>query len=223
MEEIKLGGEPINRCDIFVFDDIVQVRIWMTVDECFDAFQRGGASYERKVLMSLRNKLFSSSSLNIEMFHDQTSFKEFCSRYSDIKDGWFNSTFIVLTGSNKHEIISEIKNQFNAKFNNQTTTNMNEEIEKIINYSDYYSAGTMEYGVDGPEVDDDKLYISIYHYLEYLGKNPRNFDTFGLGNYLTGRSSKYKSCKYESQPFSINKFDLDILKREEGQFNKFEK
>ena len=41
MEKINLGGDPINRCDIFRFEDVVQIKIWMTEDEYFNAFQNG--------------------------------------------------------------------------------------------------------------------------------------------------------------------------------------
>lgn len=223
MEKINLGGEPINRCDIFRFEDVVQVKIWMTEDEYFNAFQNGGPSYERKVLMNLRDKLFSSSSLEVVMFHDQDDFKEFKSKYPQIEDGWFNSTFIISYNKDEDKIINDIKDQFNAKFNNKPQNKMTEEFSKIMNFSNYYSAGSMEYGVDGPEIEDNKLYISVYHYLQYLGENPRDYDTFGLGNYLTGMSLNYKSCKYESQSFSINKFDLDLLKKEERQFTRYKR
>lgn len=157
------------------------------------------------------------------MFHNQDDFKEFKSKYPQIEDGWFNSTFILSHNKDEDKIINEIKDQFNALFNNLPKNKMTEEFSKIMNFSNYYSAGTTEYGVDGPEIEDSKLYLSVYHYLQYLGENPRDYDTFRLGNYLTGMSLNYKSCKYESQSFSINKFDLDLLKKEESQFSRYER
>jgi len=65
---------------------------------------------------------------------------------------------------------------------------MSQEFDKIMNYPSYFSAGEMEYGIDGPEVEGNNLYISIYHYLQYLGQNPRGYDTFKLGKYLTDKS-----------------------------------
>lgn len=97
---------------------------------------------------------------------------------------------------------------------------MNLEFERITDKKNYYSAGTIEYGIHGPEISNNILYISIFHYLEYLTLNPRAYNTFSLGNYLTKVSSNYKVCKYESQSFRINKFDLELLKKERGNFEK---
>lgn len=107
--------------------------------------------------------------------------------------------------------------------NKLTTNNMSSEFDKITNKSNYYKASEIEYGIHGPEIEDNKLYISIYHYIEYLGLSPRDYNTFKLGNYLTNCSSNYKECKYESQSFSINKFDLELLKKERSSFEDYRK
>jgi hypothetical protein len=100
---------------------------------------------------------------------------------------------------------------------------MNDEFKLIMNFSNYYSAGEIEYGIDGPEINGDKLYISIYHYLEFIGENPRNYDTLKLGEYLTSKSFDYKVCKYKSQHFDINKFNLELLKEERSNFSNYRK
>lgn len=93
----------------------------------------------------------------------------------------------------------------------------------ILSFGNYYSAGPMEFGIDGPETSDGKLYISIYHYLEYLQRNPHDYNTFKLGQYLTSLSADYKVCKYLRQSFRINKFELSLLERELANFNQFKK
>lgn len=100
---------------------------------------------------------------------------------------------------------------------------MNDEFKLIMNHPNYYSAGEIEYGIDGPEIYEDKLYISIYHYLEFIGENPRNYNSLKLGEYLTLKSNDYKVCKYKSQHFDINKFNLELLKEERSNFNKYKK
>lgn len=97
------------------------------------------------------------------------------------------------------------------------------EHSRILNYPNYFMAGNgqMDFGIHGPEVIEGKLFISIYHYLEYIDISPRKYDTFSLGRYLTSRSSKYLKCKYGSQNFEINKFELELLKEETGEFDNF--
>jgi hypothetical protein len=101
------------------------------------------------------------------------------------------------------------------------TNNMNTEFNEITSKKNYFSAGAIEYGIHGPEIEEGKLYISIYHYLEFLNLNPRDYNTFKLGNYLTNISSNYKECKYENQTYTINKFDLELLKKEREAFEDY--
>lgn len=93
--------------------------------------------------------------------------------------------------------------------------------QNILNYSYYFSAGEMEFGIDGPELINDKVYISIYHYLQYSKLKPAKYNTFSLGNYLTSKSSYYAECKYKSQSFSINKFDLELIESELHAFDNY--
>lgn len=99
------------------------------------------------------------------------------------------------------------------------------EFQGILNYSNYFKAGDgrMDVGKHGPEIFNGKLYMSIFHYLEYVNKGPRNYDTFSLGRHLTEKSIHYLTCKYSAQSFSINKFELDLLKQEEINFSRFKK
>lgn len=98
-----------------------------------------------------------------------------------------------------------------------------EEFNSILNFKGYYSAGKIDKGNHGPEIDNEKLYISIYHYLQYIGEDPHDYYTDKLGNYLTTKSSDYKECKYETQSYDINKFNIDLLKSERNNFDKYKK
>lgn len=97
------------------------------------------------------------------------------------------------------------------------------DFESIKNYSNYYSACDIEHGIHGPEEIEGKLFISIYHYLQYINENPQNYDTFTLGNYLTSKSITYTKCKYVCQNYEINKFNSELLKIERNNFDKYKK
>lgn len=95
-------------------------------------------------------------------------------------------------------------------------------IDQILNFPNYHSAGEIEFGIHGPEIDNGNLYISIFHYLEFLGEDPRKYNTLRLGNYLTRQSNNdYKTCKYQTQGYSINKFKLNLLEQEESIFSSY--
>lgn len=88
-------------------------------------------------------------------------------------------------------------------------------------------------GTHGPERKNGNLYITIYHYLEYVCKEPSVYKTVELGGYLTTQSLKllnklnpqYIPCKYGKYPHVINKFELAFLRKEEqlGIFEKYKK
>ena len=84
-------------------------------------------------------------------------------------------------------------------------------IQEILNYGRYYSAGQMDYGVDGPELIDGVVYISVYHFLEFTRRKPWEYDTFNMGKAFYGITTDYKKCKYLSQGFEIGKYDFELL------------
>lgn len=84
-------------------------------------------------------------------------------------------------------------------------------IQNILNYEGYFSAGDIEYGIHGPELVDGTIYISVYHYLEFTGKNPRNYDTFKMGAAFTDMTDDSKKCKYETQNFEIKKYSFELI------------
>lgn len=80
----------------------------------------------------------------------------------------------------------------------------------------------IEIGTHGPETKNGNTYISIYHHLEYIKVEPSSYDTERLGLYLTNKSlSDYLICKYKSQNFKINKFNVTILEKERINFNNY--
>lgn len=94
--------------------------------------------------------------------------------------------------------------------------------ERVLNRGGYFAAGRIKEGIHGPEKSNGKVYISIYHYLDFIGEDPRDYDTFNLGRALTDLSNgDYRSCKYDSQTFRINKFTLQTLQEHEGIFDDY--
>jgi hypothetical protein len=94
-------------------------------------------------------------------------------------------------------------------------------INKVMSYSSYYSAGGIENGIHGPEMYNDNLYISIYHYLQFKGRNPNSYDTFKLGGVLSRNNPDYRECKYKGQSFSIKKFNLKTIFENENLIEQF--
>ena len=99
-----------------------------------------------------------------------------------------------------------------------------DEIRKaVLAKTNYYKAcSEMDFGTHGPELHENEVYISIYHYLEFIGLNPHNYDTFKLGHTLTIMSSSgYLDCKYSCQGFTINKFRLELLQKNHHIFDSY--
>lgn len=96
-------------------------------------------------------------------------------------------------------------------------------IQQILNYGRYYSAGQMDYGVDGPELINGTVYISVYHFLEFMGEKPWEYDTFKMGQAFYGISRDFKKCKYLSQDFEIGKYDFEFLEERNELVNQFKK
>lgn len=86
-----------------------------------------------------------------------------------------------------------------------------EKIKEILNYSRYYSAGEMDYGIDGPELENGVVYISVYHYLQFTGRSPRDYDSFDMGLAFTSITNDYKKCKYARQNFEIGKYSFELF------------
>lgn len=80
----------------------------------------------------------------------------------------------------------------------------------------------MDFGTHGPEIKDDEVYISIYHFLEFLGVFPSKYQTVELGGYLSDLAGDDKiPCKYECQNFTILKFPVSLLEAEKENFSNY--
>lgn len=118
--------------------------------------------------------------------------------------------------SNKH---GEIESSGNSVTGNKHT--LSDELKRnIMNFSGYFSAGAIEYGTDGPEEENGEIYLSTYHYLQFKGENPRNYDSFKTGAALIKKAREIKKCKYKSQNFEIKKFSFELLEAEKNNFIK---
>jgi hypothetical protein len=82
----------------------------------------------------------------------------------------------------------------------------------ILNFKGYFSKYTIEWGFHGPEEGaDGKIYLSVFHYLQYIGEDPFRYNTNSIGLNLMGPGIGTIQCKYKEQTFVINKFDFDLL------------
>ena len=98
-----------------------------------------------------------------------------------------------------------------------------DKIQQILNFENYYSAGTMDYGIDGPELTDGTVYISVYHFLEFMGEKPWDYDTFKMGQAFYGITSDRKKCKYLSQNFEIGKYSFELIEERMDIVEQFKK
>jgi hypothetical protein len=117
----------------------------------------------------------------------------------------------LLSGQAKYDAINKLNRP------NKDSTN------DILNFKHYYNGLTIETGKNGPELNNDKVYISIYHFMEYNGINPNNFDTFEIGNRLERRTNDYTICKYEEHDYKINKYEYSFIETNQNIFNDFRK
>ena len=101
---------------------------------------------------------------------------------------------------------------------------MNEELQNnILNFPNYFRAGSIEYGIHGPEDKDGKVYLSVFHYLEFKGLNPRNYETFKLGQSLSSLTSDSIACKYSNQNFRILKYPFSFIESKSDLVASFRK
>ncbi len=231
MEEILGNTAEENIVKIIDCDKYVVVQIFMTEEQMTDAFLNGGVQLERKILMKLRDSLFPHEKPHLFKFDTEEEAILHHNLFPKINDyKWFNSTFFLINSANNLDnTLIYIRDRY-SKFNNQETLKKEEnntmntrEFEDILNYQNYYSPGSieMDYGSHGPEMKNGKLYISIYHYLEFIGDSPWKYNTFRLGEYLSTCSNDYLKCKYENQSFEISKFNIEVIKKEKLNFKNY--
>lgn len=98
------------------------------------------------------------------------------------------------------------------------------QVDYILNFDGYFSKYTIEWGIHGPEIGaDGKVYISVFHYLEYIGEDPFKYNTKGLGLNLMGPGIATIQCKYKEQHFVINKFDFEYLESNIQKIKEYKK
>ena len=94
-------------------------------------------------------------------------------------------------------------------------------VEDIVNFEHYFSGKKLEHGRHGPEVHGGKAYISVYHFLEYEGINPREYDTLAIGGRLSELTHDFYECKYVNDHYTINKYEYNFLKEKQETFKNF--
>jgi len=98
--------------------------------------------------------------------------------------------------------------------------------DDIKNFEHYFKNWTLLQGEHGPEYgsNNSKIYISVYHFLEYQGKDPHEYDTFNIGGYFYKIcGNDYKICQYKEFEELIHKYDFDLLLTNFDDFEKFKK
>lgn len=69
---------------------------------------------------------------------------------------------------------------------------------------------------------DGKVYISVYHFLQYEGLDPEKYDTERIGLYLYVEVTKdVIVCHYENYEKDINKYLYQILVENMKDFEDF--
>ncbi len=95
--------------------------------------------------------------------------------------------------------------------------------EDILNFKMYFKSYNPLPGIiNGPEEKGGKIYISIYHFMEYNGINPELYYTLNIGLYFYENITKdVISCFYTNYPHKIDKYDYEIIKRNQHIFKNF--
>jgi len=91
----------------------------------------------------------------------------------------------------------------------------------IFNFKHYFDGFTLIEGIHGPEESDSKIYISVYHFMEYEGIDPHDFETVKIGGHLSELTSDYKSCLYRDFAHKINKYDYNFLIKNQSAFSNY--
>ena len=95
--------------------------------------------------------------------------------------------------------------------------------KSILKKTNYFKkCNEMLLGSHGPEEKNGEVYISIYHYLEFLNLRPSSYNTVKLGGYLSDLAGDDKiPCQYSCQNFEILKFPVALLLERRDDFKRF--
>lgn len=96
--------------------------------------------------------------------------------------------------------------------------------KKIFEFDGYFSAGEMEFGIDGPQLYSGIVFLSSYHYLQFKGKDPSLYNINEIGKKLSLMSKNtYERCKYKTQTFVINKYSFELMEENPEVFEDYRK
>lgn len=118
-------------------------------------------------------------------------------------------------------------NQMNAEkradyFSKQQRPNKGT-VDDILKFKHYFNKFEPKKGtINGPEVKKSKVYISVYHFLEYEGLNPKLYDTDNIGLYFYNNITKDTiPCFYVDYSKKIDKYEYKVLKENFEIFEKY--
>lgn len=111
----------------------------------------------------------------------------------------------------KDRLLSQMDSKTKAEFLRKDNRPNKGEKSDILNFKHYFSGFTLIEGKHGPEESENKIYISVYHFLEYEGFDPHDYNTESIGRYLCTLTNDYKQCLYKDFPYEINKYDFNFL------------
>ena len=99
------------------------------------------------------------------------------------------------------------------------------EVNHILNFAHYFDKFKPKKGtVNGPELKNSKVYLSVYHFLEYEGKDPHKYNTENIGlDFYTNITQDTIPCFYENYNRKIDKYEYNVLKKNFSIFNKHPK
>ena len=111
----------------------------------------------------------------------------------------------------------------NQLLNEDERPNFNTQ-EDILNFDYYFKNWTLIEGENGPEPLNSKIYISVYHFLEYQGRDPHQYNTFKIGGHFYSEcGNDYLTCRYKEFSELIHKYDFDLLLTNFHEFENFKK
>lgn len=102
----------------------------------------------------------------------------------------------------------QAQSRFNITMSENHGTN-----EDINSFKGYFTNYTLEYGKHGPEFSNDgkNIYLSVYHFLQYEGKDPSQYKTKECGGALSALSTDVIPCKYKEFDYDFNKYQYQFL------------
>lgn len=92
---------------------------------------------------------------------------------------------------------------------------------EILNFTNYYDAGELDYGNHGPEIHDNEVYLTLYHFLQFHDIDPKDYNTLKLGAYLYAIRPNDPKCKYTKFNYAHTKHPYSFFVDYISEFNNF--